>query len=678
MHHRRRSILVPFAGAAAAALLALAAYSQPSPPAGRVRQESAPADAHPLDPLSAAELAAAAGLVQSDARFPQGALFSALALNEPPKSEVLRHRRGDTFRREASAVLFHLTRNLLVEVVVDLRTRRITSWKPVPGAQPWMLIEEFSLIPALVKADPRWQEAMRRRRIQDPERVIVVPIAPGQIEAGEPQDARIARVIAFDGSMTRPIENVLALVDVTRRRVLQVVDGEVIPPSTTPTGLDERSTAPQRQAPAPLQVLQPAGPSFVVAGSEVRWQNWRFRFGMDHREGLVLYTVRYLDGGRERSILYRASLSELVVPYGDPSVPHWSFRAPFDLGEYGMGRRSSQLQVGTDVPENSRLFPATFADDLGRPVTLPDTVALYERDGGVLWRHGEEAGVQARRARQLVLGTTSTLGNYDYGLNWVFHQDGSLEMEALLTGVMLTRGVRQTMEPQHGEGAPEQYGHLVAPHLVAVHHQHFFNFRLDMDIERPASNSAVELNTQPVAMGPANPAGNGFRMSETLLPTELQAQRDLNLATDRRWKVINSQLRNGHGRPVGYTLVPGENAVPQQAPASTIRRRAGFTNHHLWVTRYDPAQRYAAGEYIYQKTSADGLPVWTRANRPIREQDIVLWYTMGTTHLPRPEEWPVMPVHRAGFRLAPSDFFDRNPALDVPAPAGVRGSGPAR
>jgi primary-amine oxidase len=118
---------------------------------------------------------------------------------------------------------------------------------------------------------------------------------------------------------------------------------------------------------------------------------------------------------------------------------------------------------------------------------------------------------------------------------------------------------------------------------------------------------------------------------------------------------------------VGYVLVPGENAVPFVDPNSALGKRAGFINAHLWVTPYEPTERYAAGSYV-MGPGPDGLPKWTRANRSIENQDIVVWYTMGVTHIPRPEEWPVMPVHRAGFKLLPSGFFSRNPALDVPRP----------
>jgi primary-amine oxidase len=113
-------------------------------------------------------------------------------------------------------------------------------------------------------------------------------------------------------------------------------------------------------------------------------------------------------------------------------------------------------------------------------------------------------------------------------------------------------------------------------------------------------------------------------------------------------------------------LVPGENSIPHAAKESFLRRHAAFVNYHLWVTPYQPEEEYAAGAYVNGSPPGEGLPKWTSANRGIEDTDVVLWYTLGVTHVPRPEEWPLMPVHRAGFKLVPAGFFPRNPAYSQP------------
>jgi len=171
-------------------------------------------------------------------------------------------------------------------------------------------------------------------------------------------------------------------------------------------------------------------------------------------------------------------------------------------------------------------------------------------------------------------------------------------------------------------------------------------------------------------MGPGNPYGNAFTQARTRLTPESEAQRDADGSAGRAWQVINPEVSNAVGRPVGYALLPEGKPALLADPESSIHARATFAAHHLWVTAYDPAERYPAGDFVNQHPGGAGLPAWTAADRPIDGEDIVVWHTFGTTHFPRPEDWPVMPVDHVGFTLKPVGFFDRNPTLDVPAPRG--------
>ncbi|HEV2446179.1 MAG TPA: hypothetical protein VGS58_09665, partial [Candidatus Sulfopaludibacter sp.] len=272
---------------------------------------------------------------------------------------------------------------------------------------------------------------------------------------------------------------------------------------------------------------------------------------------------------------------------------------------------------------------------------------------GVLWKHGDNA----RRSRELVAGYLTQPGNYEYGFDWIFHQDGTLEVRVALTGIMAVKGV--------ADGAHSPYSHPVARNLAAPHHQHFFTFRLDLDVDGQA-NRVVEMNSASMPAGKQNPYGGAFTMTETPLLRESAAERQISLEHSRKWIVTNPGAVNALGHPTGFALLPGENAVPFALPDSWVRKRAGFLNAHVWVTPYSDSELYAAGDYPNQSRGSDGLARWTTANRSIDNRDIVLWYTMGITHNPRPEDWPVMPVHAAGFKLEPWGFFTTNPAMDVP------------
>ncbi|HEU0088587.1 MAG TPA: primary-amine oxidase [Pseudonocardiaceae bacterium] len=409
----------------------------------------------------------------------------------------------------------------------------------------------------------------------------------------------------------------------------------------------------------PIEITQPAGPSFTIDGHAVSWQKWRLRIGYTPREGLVLHQVGYEDGGRVRPILYRASLSELYVPYGDPNPMH-RIKNVFDEGEWGLGPMLNSLVLGCDCLGDIHYFDVVINDAEGKPRTLPNAICLHEEDVGVGWKHthGAPGEMETRRNRRLVVSCFVTLNNYDYGLFWYFYLDGTIEFEAKLTGIVSTGAFPP------GD-APPACGTVLAPGLYAPNHQHFFNVRLDMCVDGER-NSVYEVDSIALPPGPANPGGNAWVIRPTLLAREGEAQRVVDPLIGRYWTVVNQSVRNELGQPVAYKLVPGDNILPLAQEGSQTHRRAGFVYKHLWVTAYDPAQRYAAGDYPRQRPDDDGLPVYVQADRPLCDTDVVVWYTFGAHHVPRPEDWPIMPVSCVGFHLKPAGFFNGNPALDLP------------
>ena len=622
---------------------------------------------HPLDPLTEGEIKTAASVLKSSPQFPSGALFATIVLKEPSKQEVLHYEPGTTLNRSAFAIILDRKRNRTFEAIVDLRAERVLSWTAVAEVQPGVLEAEDEPLSRIIMADARWQMAMRKRGIADFGKVQIEAWAVGPVAAAHRKSRLLRALSYYKGDSInfygRPIEGVVALVDMNIERVVEVMDTGVIPLAPTSQELDEKATG-TRPAPKPLKTTQPEGASFEINGQEVRWQNWRFRYSMHPREGLVLHTVSYEDAGRVRPILYRASLSEMVVPYGDTDQG-WRWRGAFDVGEWGLGRLASSIEPRTDAPENATFVDATLAGDDGAPYTLPRAIGIYERDGGLLWKHYESYSEhnESRRARQLVIFFIATIGNYDYAINWIFNQDGALELDAALTGIMLPKGVSEAKLHEHG--GSYRSGHLVSANIVAPHHQHFFSFRLDFDVDGQ-NNSVMEMNTRSMPAGPGNPALNGMIMEETLLRTEREAQRQINVQSARAWVVLNPSVKNQLGQTTSYILVPGANSDPYVAPQSFVRQHAGFINHHFWVTHFNPAEMNAAGAYPNQGQAGQGLPRWVANNEPLVNQDVVVWYTLGVTHIPRPEEWPVMSVTHVGFKMIPGSFFARNPALDVP------------
>jgi primary-amine oxidase len=349
----------------------------------------------------------------------------------------------------------------------------------------------------------------------------------------------------------------------------------------------------------------------------------------------------------------------MVVPYGDPR-PTQARKNAFDVGEYGMGMCANSLRMGCDCVGYIQYLDAHLCDSRGREFTIPNAICIHEEDYGILWKHTDRRlpnAPEVRRSRRLVLSSISTVENYEYGFFWYFYQDGNIQFEIKLTGILSLGAVHEGEAPIHGV--------MVAPLLYAPNHQHFFNMRLDFGIDG-IKNTVQQLDVVADPLDESNPYENAFHLQATDLKTEKQAMAHLNLETGRAWKIINPSVKNAMGVPVGYKFLPGDNAFPFASPNAWWRRRAGFVNHHIWVTPYQEDEKYAAGDYPNQSSGGDGLVKWTEADRPVANTDVVFWYTFGHTHIPRPEDYPVMPTAYIGFLLKPNGFFDENPANDVP------------
>jgi primary-amine oxidase len=620
---------------------------------------------HPLDPLTAEEVAAARDIVRRDCTLAESARFVTIRLEEPTKETIRAFMPGDPIERRAFVVVMDRVRNSLHDGVASVTDGEVVSWTERSGLQAPLIWDDAEVAKRVISNDPRWQEAMRRRGIDDFEKVHIDPWMVGNFGIPEEQGRRVVASLSYligepgDNPYARPIEGVVVYVDLNAEQVMRVVDVDpVIPIPEDPGRYDAGSVGPLRDDLKPIEITQSEGPSFEVRGNEICWQRWRFRFSFNGREGLVLHTIGYEDGGRVRPLIHRASLSEMIVPYGDTSPSHF-FQHAFDLGDFGVGKGVNSLVLGCDCLGEITYLDAVLNDDLGNPVEVKHAICLHEEDASILWKHWEfpDGETESRRSRRLVISSICTNLNYEYGYYWYFYQDGTIEYEVKLTGIMQTAGAAPGSELPHAE--------WIAPGLSAPHHQHLFNVRLDMEVDGPR-NTVSEVDLVAAEPGERNPYGSAMATRVTPLRTEREARREVSSAAGRTWIVSSADRKNALGMPTAYRLMPESTPVLLADPESAIGRRGGFARHNLWVTAYDPDERYAGGEYPNQHPGGAGLPEWAAADRPIEREDVVVWHTFGVSHVARPEDWPVMPVEMTGFRLKPWGFFERNPALDIP------------
>jgi primary-amine oxidase len=609
----------------------------------------------PLDPLSVAEISETFQVIESYGQFPRGAFFPYVGLQESSKSSVL----AGTSVRKALAQVYDEKANRLVEAVVNLPARTVESWTPKPGVEPAVFATDFVAADQLVRLDPRWKKAMADRGLK-PGDVFLDIWAPGDGQTyGVAPGTRLLRALSdyaggLPNSYDRPIEGVVATVDMNRMKVIDVTDTGIRPVDTQSTG---NADSP-RTGLKPLVVTQPDGPSFQISGNDVTWQGWHFSVGFTAREGLVLRRIGYDDGSGVRPIIYRLALDDIYVPYALPDA-NWVWRTAFDVGEYNIAQYANALQKNVDVPENAVFLDENSASDTGSAggvFALPHAVAIYERDAGTLWDRTDPVSFErdARLARELVVTWSFWIGNYIYSTHYVFRMDGGLDADVGLTGTTLDRGVGPNDTPPG-----DSYGSMIAKNIAAPFHQHFFNFRIDFDVDG-VNNQVVEENTNSVP----STFGNAFDETRTVLTTE-QA-RDQDPSHDRNWLVESTSKTNALGKPTAYELQIPSATTPYSDPSFPPLLRAPFAQHPIWVTAYKDGELYAAGDYPNQGSAGQGLSAY-RNSENVQGKDLVVWATVGVTHHPTVEEYPVMTTEMTGLSIRPNGFFSRNPALDAPA-----------
>jgi primary-amine oxidase len=628
--------------------------------------------AHPLDPLSEAEVALAADILKTAKKLGPDTRFAHIQLDEPAKSAVLAWNANATPPRRAEATLFDCNTGATHLATVDLAAREVTGWREHPTkihpfGQPPIIIEEVFKVGDIVKADAGWRGAMMRRGLSDAEieLIQVDPFSAGYFNREVEKGRRLVSAVSYwrkdnkDNGYAHPIEGVVALVDLIENKVVQLVDEpKIVPIPKRLRNYDRDSIRNTRTDVKPLDIVQKEGPGFTVDGWQVSWQNFSFRVGWTAREGLVLHQIAFRDGTRERPIIYRASVTDMIVPYADPTANHF-WKSAFDAGEYGLGKLANALELGCDCLGHIHYFDVAVADDYGKPMVMKNAICLHEEDYGILWKHYEFRNdtFEVRRSRRLVISFFSTVGNYDYGFYWYFYQDGTIQLEVKLTGIIQTAAI--------APGKSYPWGGMVAEGLGGPTHQHFFNARLHMMVDGER-NSVTEHEFRPRPFGPDNPYGNVFDTTSNVLAREGDAAREADGRTGRYWKIINPNETNSVGGPTGYKLIAHAAPVMLAQENCYMTARGGFATKHVWVTRYAPDERYASGEFPNQHAGGDGLPKYVAQNREIENEDIVVWHTFGATHVCRPEDFPVMPVEYVGFALKPNGFFAENPAMDLP------------
>ncbi|KAK8843494.1 hypothetical protein IAR55_007154 [Kwoniella newhampshirensis] len=642
-----------------------------------------PTAIHPLDGLSVAEVERACEIAKNN-RPDQHIWIKLCTLREPPKALLAPYleaeRRGEEPTRpprEVDILFFILETRDLVEVIVDLDAEREVKSFVVKTHHAPLDRVELNEAKAAMLESPEFAQVVKELAI--PAEIIVPQGWPYGADDAVDHPRRIFYILyTRDPKTNHPDSNHYAFPlpvtiswDIWGKKVTSVdwcyTGGEKdsfvkgTGPKQNPTAgcqpgeiLPELRTNKVRDDLKPLHVTQPEGVSFKVTGQLLEWQKWRFRLGFNYREGPVLHDVTY-DG---RPIFYRISLSEMHVPYADPR-PLLNMRQVFDFGDVGLGRSANSLENGCDCLGVMHYMDTAEVDPSGNGRLVKNVVCIHEQDNGLLWKHTNAPTGRAAVTRQrlLVLQTIITVGNYDYIFAWHFDQAGAIHLESRATGILSTGPIDL--------GKKSIYGTVVSPGVLGTSHQHFINIRIDPSIDGH-KNTVVQEDVVRLPYSEENSSGIGFAVEST--PITKSGFADADPLNGRSFKIINPNVINPISMtPVSYKLVPHPSQLRLAHPDALITSRAPFTQHHIWVTKYADDEVFCAGQYTNQSYGkAGGVKEWTERGDNVENEDLVLWHTFGLTHVPRVEDFPVMPVETHTITLKPCNFFTENPAIDVP------------
>ncbi|KAK3417576.1 hypothetical protein EUGRSUZ_H03523 [Eucalyptus grandis] len=423
----------------------------------------------------------------------------------------------------------------------------------------------------------------------------------------------------------RPIEGIVMVVDLELMKIVKYHDRFA---TTVPTAEDTEYRLEKQNPPfgphlKGTAIVQPDGPGFEIKGHTISFdvrgvirqcvlQNQGGRAAFGSVELSITHASIYdLERGKYRQVLYRAYVSEVFVPYMDPTE-EWYYKTYFDSGEFGFGLSAVSLQSGVDCPNNAIFMDGFYAGQDGTPVKISNVTCVFEKyAGNIMWRH-TEIGISDETGLRKTLESLM-FDDFSDKRGQIGREPGG---KVGLTGLLEVKAVNYTQASQIKAG---EYGTMVGANTIATHHDHFLTYHLDLDVDG-APNSFVKTNliTKPVAEEGV-PRKSYWTVSSKTARTESEAQLHLGLEPCDLI-VVNPNKQTKVGNNVGYRLIPGPIASTILFRDDYPQIRAAFTNNNLWVTPYNKSEKWAGGRYVDQSRGDDTLAVWTKRNDDISIQ----------------------------------------------------------
>ncbi|XP_075027853.1 amine oxidase [copper-containing] 3-like [Calonectris borealis] len=411
-------------------------------------------------------------------------------------------------------------------------------------------------------------------------------------------------------------------------------------------------------SPGPLQ-YEPQGPRYSIRDNRVIFQGWSIAFGMNPNSGPRLFDIRY----RGERIVYELSLQEALAMYGSNCPGGMSTR--YLDGSFGIGRFAYELVRGLDCPYTATYVDRHYLAESETPKTNQNSLCIFEHDAALpLRRHFSDSKslyYGGLRKNMLVIRAISTLINYDYIWDFMFHGSGAVEVRVHATGYISSSFL-------HGRGT--DYGNRIGPHTLGTMHLHHIHYKVDLDVDGQLNSVETqdmeyELVKDPWSM--QNTIERPYLRRERL-ERENEAAFLLN-APMPRYLSFASPKPNKWGHPRSYRIQIASFAGEHLPASSPMERSISWGRYQLAVTRRKEEEPTSTS--IYNQNDP-----WTPTvafadfidNETITNEDLVAWISVGFLHVPHAEDVPntVTVGNGVGFFLRPYNYFDEDPSVDSP------------
>ena len=339
------------------------------------------------------------------------------------------------------------------------------------------------------------------------------------------------------------------------------------------------------------QQYDPDGKRYTVNGRHVSYMSWSFDFRMDSNSGMQVYDIKF-NGER---IIYELSLQEAVATYaGYYPNPSWN---NFLDGNWRMGMSSYEMVRGVDCPNTATFVDLVHMIGVGKPQTFRNAVCVFELNTGMpLRRHydnnfsGGYTFYGGMANQVLVLRTVATVYNYDYVFDFIFYQNGVIEVKISATGYIFGAFYDSNVDP---------YAYPLHEHLTSGTHDHLINYKVDLDVGgRKNSYETIEILIENIT---ERWFPNKRRIQKVLKrsvkKTEMEAAYNFNFDTPRYLNFFNEVEKNRMGVKKGYRIQLG-SILKQLYPEDwMITPMMSWSLYQMAVTKYKENETQSSSIY---------------------------------------------------------------------------------